>query len=415
MGKRLRSGFYWRGGVIWRRTDAIDGLPRSTGCRDPEAAYIWDSERQRIRSNPAYAASHSARLGDWGLKMLKLKGRSRAAGTLRMYEQKLGHFVRVWGEDAALASVTAPLVDAFIEQRRDEGAKSNTIARELTCLRQLLKHAKRAGEFPSDIGAIMPIAFAAEYVPVTRTLKMGDLPKLWTALNDDRERAFLALALGLAMDKGDIERAEVGDYDQVRGVMRVRGTKTDTRDAEVPVLEHVRELVEWAVTQLPIVWPDSSHGIGKACKRAGLPHLSPKDLRRTAASWLMASGADQTHVSRFLRHKGDGMVRKVYGQITAEELGTLLRPSAESLQQTSGPLGGTAYAADLKGDSPASESGSRRKESRTYATGSDVAGPVESAEALQRMVALPALEALVLAAEMALARRPVLAASGAAR
>jgi integrase len=359
MGKRLRSGFYRRGdggsGVIWVRTDPIDKLPRSTGARDPDAAYLWRAERERIASSPTYAASLAASFGDWVLKMIELKTATRSAGTVHMYGVKLGHFVRIWGDAATLASVDAGAVDDFVTQRRKEGAGSNTISRELTCLRQLLRHAKRAGQYAADLDQVMPIGFSAEYVPVTRTLAFADFPKLWAALRDDTERAYVALALGLGMDHGDIERARSEDYDPARGVWKVRGTKTAVRAAEVPVLPHVRELVEFALPHLPISWPRASKGVGEACRRAGLHHLSPKDLRRTASSWLMASGADQTHVSRFLRHKGDAMVRKVYGQLSPEELGSLLTGSAETLQRSHGPLGGTADAGDLKGEAGGAE------------------------------------------------------------
>jgi integrase len=388
MGKRLRRGFFWRGSVVWVRTDPIDKLPRSTGSHDPEAAYLWRAERERLVASPVYAASRAASFGSWVVKILELKRAERSAGTLEMYEVKLGHFVRIWGEHAALASVTPEAVDSFIKQRRAEGAKSNTIARELSCLRQLLRHAKRAGHYAADVREVMPIGFAAEYVPVKRTLKLEDLPRLWEALQDDTERAFVALALGLAADTGDIRRARPEDYDRVRGVMRVRGTKTVSRDAEVPVLPHVRELVEWAVERLPIDWPRASKGVGEACKRARLPHLSPKDLRRTAASWLVATGADPSLVSRFLRHRSDAMVRLVYGQVTPTELGSLLTTSAETLQSNARPLGGMADARDLKDASTGVGGGAESEDSGSYGPDAARDRAVDSADPLQLSEAL---------------------------
>lgn len=370
MGKKLRSGFYWRGSVIWVRTDPVDRKPRSTGCTDPEAAYLHDVERQRIAASPAYAASLAATFGEWVVKILSRKATERAAGTLHMYRVKLGHFVRIWGKDAQMASIQSGRIDDYIDQRRGEGAKNNTIARELSCLRQLLRHAKRAKQFPHDIAEVMPIGFSPEYEPVKRTLAREHLPLLWGALRDDNERAYVALAIGLGADHGDIERAERADYDPARGVMRVRGTKTDTRDAEVPVLPHVRELVEWAVDRLPVRWPRASHGVGAACKRAGIPHLSPKDLRRTASSWLMGAGADQTHVSRFLRHGSDAMVRLVYGQVSPTTLGNLLGPSAEALQsspKSNGPLGGIGRRRGFKRRCEAGQGGDGQESSRGYA------------------------------------------------
>ncbi len=406
MGRALRKGFYWRGGIVWVRTDALDRVPRSTGRKDPAAAYLWHAERERIAADPVHAASLTASLGEWVLKTIARKKADRAEGTASMYSVKLGHFVRLWGKDAPLAGIDANAVDEYIDQRRAEGAKNNTIARELTCLRQLLRMAKRGKCFAGDLAAVMPVAFSADYEPVKRTLAPADLPKLWAALRNDNERAWVALALSTAADPSDIERAQPSDYDAARDVFMLHGTKTATRAAEVPVLAHVRELFEYALARLPVSWSRASKGIGEACARAGIPHLSPKDLRRTAASWLIATGAQQQHVSRFLRHRNDAMVRMVYGQMKPEELGALLAPSAETLQSITRPLGGTAYAGDLKGDAGGGTGGSPLDGSRSYAREESPIPTGDSAETLQRRtVAIPALEALTLAADAVLIRR----------
>ncbi len=360
MGKKLRRGFYWRGGVIWVRTDPIDKLPRSTGRKDATAAYLWHAERERVSASPGYAASLAASFGDWVVKTLDIKEREKSAGTVHMYGVKLGHFVRIWGSDFRLAAVSAERVDAYIRQRKDEGAKNNTVQRELTCLRQLLRFAKRAGQYPGDIAEVMPVGFSSNYKPTTRTLKRSDLPALLAALPSDTERAWVCLAIAVGADAGDIERALPEDYDPVRRVMRVRGTKTVSRDAEVPILEHVEDLFQYALARLPVSWPRSSKALGEACRRAGIPHLSPKDLRRTASSWLIAVGANQSHVSRFMRHKNDAMVRMVYGQMNPEELGSLLGDSAKTLHDIAGPLAKQANAWDLKGSAARNVEGKAR-------------------------------------------------------
>ena len=183
-------------------------------------------------------------------------------------------------------------------------------------------------------------------------MKLDDFPKLWAALRNDDERAWVAYALVTGADVGDIDRAQPEDYDAAQQIVRVRGTKTETRDAPVPIMPEMRELFEFAHARLPLSWPRASKGVGEACKRAGLPHLSPKDLRLTAASWLVADGANISLVSRFLRHSGDTMVRKVYGQVTPVELRRLLIEQTKSGTETSQaprwPLGEMAYAGDLK-------------------------------------------------------------------
>lgn len=363
MAKRLPHGFWWRAGVIHTR-DPVTGKRTSTRCHDPRAAELWRAERERLAANPAHAASLAATVGGWVARTLRHKGAERRAGTLHMYTVKLGHFLRLFGTDAALASITPGAVDEYVTTRRREGVSNNTIARELTCLRQMLRLAKRAGEFAGDLDQIMPVGFSADYKPRTRVLLRADLPALWRALPSDVERAWVALALATGADLGDIERAQPGDYDPARNVFRVRGTKTTTRDAEVPVLPHVAELFAFALERLPVSWPRASKALGEACKRAGIPHLSPKDLRRSAASWLVAAGADISNVGRFLRHGSDLMARTVYGRVQPEELGRLLLPAAntipsQAVEKFPRPLGGTADAGDLKGE--AGESGRSAK------------------------------------------------------
>lgn len=336
MGKRanLRRGFYWRGDVIWVRTDPVDKKARSTKCSDPEAAYLWEAERQRESVNPAHAAAKKATIGGWVDETLRIKSAKRRKGTLHMYQVKLGHAERIFGTSTPMAAIDAPAVDAYIEQRRAEGAVDNTIARELSCIRQMLRYAKRAKQYTEDISSVMPVSFSANYKPVKRTLAREHVGILLRALRTDEQRAWVCLALAIGGDPVDVEAARSEDYDRARRVMMVHGTKNEARAAEVPILNMFREMFDYALPRLPVSWPNASNGLGRACKRAGIPHLSPKDLRRTASSWLMAAAADQSIVSRFLRHKSDAMVRKVYGQLKAEETGALLnrQTGAESLQ-----------------------------------------------------------------------------------
>ena len=341
MAKKLEPGFYWRGGVIWVRTDPVTGKPASTRCHDPTAAKLWRAQRERLAADPAYAASLTASVGSWAVKTLAMKQARKAEGTANMYKTKLGHVVRLFGADAPLASITAGAIDEYIATRAKEGVIENTIQRELTGIRQMLKHAKRAGEFAGDIEAIMPIGFSPKYKPVKRLLRKADFAKLWAALQTDEHRAWVCFALATGADSSDIERATAADYDPERRVIHIHGRKNTSRDQEIPIHPHAQELFEYALARLPVSWPRASKALGEACKRAGIGHLSPKDLRRTAGSWLVASGVHISLVSRFLRHGSDAMVRQVYGQLSPEELRDLLdgQSGTNSLQ-----LPSSAYA-----------------------------------------------------------------------
>jgi integrase len=331
MGKpKLKHGFWWRDGVIHTR-DPVTGKRTSTRTHDPRAAELWRAERERLAANPAYAASLTATVSRWVVKTIEHKAAQRRAGTVHMYTTKLGHSVRLFGADAPLANITAGAIDDYITARRREGAKNNTIARELTCLRQMLRLAKRAGEFAGDLDQVMPVGFSAEYKPVERVLDMADFERLWSALQNDEHRAWVAMALTFCADQSDIERMRQDDHDPERNDFLVRGTKTATREARLPVLPHMETLFRFALPRLPVSWPRASKALGEACKRAGIPHISPKDLRRTGATLLAEHGADISLISRFLRHGSDTMARKVYARVRSRALGQLLAPTSQAI------------------------------------------------------------------------------------
>lgn len=351
MAKKLPRGFYWRGGVIWVRTDPILGKPCSTRCRSIGAAQLWRDEREKLAASPSYAASLSATIGGWVEKTIRHKrSRGKSDGTLHMYETKLGHVNRIFGAGSPMAVVTPAAVDAYIEQRKGERAVNNTIARELTCLRQMLKLARREGEFNLEPSAVMPVGFAAGYVPVTRTLDAARLGELLAALTE-QQRAWVCYAIATAGDVSDVERARPEDYDPETRTVRMRGTKNAARGASIPVLPWFAELFAYAHARLPVgPWPNVSKNLPAITARLGLGHITPKDLRRSACTWLIEAGVDESLASRFMRHRSNTMVRMVYGQVKPQALGTLIAGQLQNknVTESHGPLGGMADAGDLK-------------------------------------------------------------------
>lgn len=351
MAKKLPSGFFRRGSVIWVRTDPILGKRCSTGCRSISAARLWREERERLAASPHYAASLSATVGGWVTKTLQHKrARERAGGTIHMYEVKLGHVARIFGVDSPMASITPAAVDRYIEQRRQEKVVNNTIARELTCLRQMLKLARREGEYNLEPAAVMPIGFAAGYQPVKRTLDSSRLHELLAALPEPR-RAWVCYALATAGDVGEVSAARPEDYDPATQTVRMRGTKNAARSTSIPVLPVFREIFEYAHSRLPFEpWPRVSKDLPAITRRLGLGHLSPKDLRRSACTWLVEAGVDEASVSRWMRHRNTTMVRMVYGQVRPQALGSLIAGQLgyRNVTVAPRPLGGMADAGDLK-------------------------------------------------------------------
>jgi integrase len=325
MAKRLPRGFYWRGGIVWVRTDPITRKPLSTRCKSISAAQLWHEERERLAASPHYAASLSATVGRWVNKTLAHKrARDKSEGTLHMYQIKLGHVARIFGPDSPMAVITPGAVEDYIGKRLEEGVVNNTVSRELTCLRQMLKLARRAGEFALAPEEVMPVDFSAEYTPVKRTMPADQLSRLLQALPEPR-RAWIAYLVATAGDVSDVERAQPEDFDPVAKTVFMHGTKNPARNVAIPLLPWFEEMFLWAHSQMPFdPWPRVSKDLPEITARLGLGHITPKDLRRSVATWLIDAGVAESLVSRFLRHRSGAMVRLVYGQVQPTSLGRLI-------------------------------------------------------------------------------------------
>jgi integrase len=246
MARKYKRGRIWWG---WYYETSGRQRCRSTTCTDPKAADPVIATWERAAADPTYAATHEASLKD-ALDHARLDRKvtkQRAEGTLAMYKVKAGHLVRVLGGETRLAQLcTARPVDAYVAQRSREGASPRTIAKELTVLRVSLKLAKRRGEFPYDIAAIMPEGFSVAYKPRRRFLPPTQVQWLMPELTPDRA-ARVAFLLATAARWGESDRARREDVDVDRQVVFLRGTKTETAPREVPLVGAAVDLMEYAI------------------------------------------------------------------------------------------------------------------------------------------------------------------------
>jgi integrase len=288
-----------------------------------------------------------------------------------MYATKSGHLLRLLGEGTPLARIDAKAVDGYIEARLAEEAARNTINKELITLRGALRVAKRRGEFTGDIDAILPVAFAPEYKP--RRTALVSLDDLWALIKElpPHRGAHVAFLVATAARDSEAFRAEARDVDLARGVVYVRGTKTEASDDTIaippwarPLLEHVLATLGDRQGAMLRPWTSIRKDLAAACRRVGLkrkatqldvtpyrvarlitkgevsaseiaalfPKVTPNDLRRTHATWLRAAGIDPSLIGRQLRHRDGRMAERVYGRLAPDDL-------AAVLQQRLAPVG----------------------------------------------------------------------------
>lgn len=316
---------YKRGEVYWLRHH---GKRISTGCKDKKAAEIWARNFERESLAPPDPAKNYL-LRDALDDLIAAKRRAgRAKATIDVAIIRGRHLLRVWGVDATLSVVTAASVDAYCDTRLKEGAAKLTIDKELANLSSCLREAKRRGTWHGDVESVIPV-WDADYRPRTRYLTQAQAWRLISALRPDRA-AHVAFIFGTGCRKGESLRARRSDVDLERRLVFIRGTKTKHAAAEIPLTSLTLPFVSYALKHAPgedllfKQWDCIVRELYAACRRAGVPTVSPNDLRRSCATWYVQAGVRLDHVARILRHRDTTMLVKVYNQASAADLGALL-------------------------------------------------------------------------------------------
>jgi integrase len=328
------SPVYKRGDVWWHR-DPVTKRRRSTKLKNRKAAIELHEQRVILSKAPHYRPENQETLGVWLTKMLRDKRAAKAEGTVKMYEIKARHLARVLGEDRRLLELNPGLIDEYITTRREEGAKQTTIYREMVTLTQTLKAARRSRVFHDDPKSLLPTDWSNKYTPRVRNLTLAEIQALLVALRDQEQRAWVAFILCTGARFSEAQSHEPGDFNPETGIMTIRGTKTAGSRRGVPILAPFTAL--WALVtdywqdqgRAPR-WPMASKRLPEAAARAGIDHVTPNDLRRTHASWLIHFGVNQAMVSRALGHSDGTMVARVYGQVTPAQLADLMRGQLRS-------------------------------------------------------------------------------------
>src|SRR5690606_10323404 len=96
-------GLYKRGRYWWLTKDPVTGKAESTRCTTLAAAKAYQGQRELEAMDPSNSAPG---LGEQCARFIEMKaaaGRSKA--TLSYYRDKLGHWVRIFGQDAKLGEV----------------------------------------------------------------------------------------------------------------------------------------------------------------------------------------------------------------------------------------------------------------------------------------------------------------------
>lgn len=330
----MSSRLYLRGRIYWTWYYEPNGTRRdvSTRTRDRRSATAVARRLERSATQ-ADATRNEATLTEACKRFLiDRENRGRSDETIRYYETKIGHLLRVLGIDKPLGDIRASDADHLISVRLAEGAGRSTVAKELGALGGVLRLAKRHGAFSGDVEQVLPEGWSAGGTPRSRSWTLDQARELVAGFRPDRA-AHIAFLFVSGARLSPSHRAQRADIDLASGLIRVRGTKTKAAKRIVPIGEHVAEFARVAhdgaapsgLAYAP--WGNIRRDIARVCDRLKLPLGTPNDCRRSAATWLSERGAPSSTIAYFLGHTTSRLVEQVYGRIDGPKLATAFEAS----------------------------------------------------------------------------------------
>lgn len=323
----MRLSLYRRGDFWWCRGSAEGRkFRRSTKHTSRRKAELVRQRWEREIADPSYFRANQATVASAGERWLREIRITMNPETVRFYEVKAAHVERVLG-DVRLSRLTREHVLSFIEKRTEEGAHPHTRHRELTTLRLILKSAKGYGEFPKDPRDVVP-RVKPGYVPQEAWFEPH---VIWAAIAHlpPHRGAALAFVAGTACDFGNIPHQRREDI--AADTVWVRGTKTAARARRIPrvaVFEtFIRHAMAYALDGDVLfgTWGNMARDVERACKKAGVPKFTARDIRRSCATWMAKAGVPFPVAAKFMGHASLTMLLKVYAKFGVDDIGAAIR------------------------------------------------------------------------------------------
>ena len=331
--RRHKDGF-WYGDYTTPEGKRIKRTLRTT-----DKAVAKERLRQAELAATPQARGRKQRLSDAIDHMITLM-HDKAEGTVSMYQQKARRIITTLG-DPLIGDITHDVLSEYIAKRLNKADKvhgrghPHTIQKELITIRRALKVAHRRGvivhlpTFPE---------FSAKYQP-RETWLTPEQFELVCAELDERRRLWASLASLAGCNLSEAEAVDWAKVELEAGRLLIPGTKRETRRRWVPIapaLRHVLEQVPEAERRGNVAehWGNVRRDLRRAVDAANLaaierakqgaelpptiPYVSPNDLRRTFASWLVQNGVPLLTVATLMGHSSTRMVERVYGKLSKQ-------------------------------------------------------------------------------------------------
>lgn len=245
---------------------------------------------------------------------------------------------------AALGRISTSAISGFIvHEARSQSVGSTKLL--VSHLRSLLRFLHVRG-YCRQLAAAVPAVAGHRLARLPRFIPWGEVQKLLDSCDlrtpaGLRDHAVVLLLARLALRAGEVAALELGDVHWVAGTIFVRGKGSrhcclplsqDVGAAIARYLEAGRPPTKSRRLFVRCFAPHGDFGSGtvnsliqRACRRAGLPRRSAHQLRHSAATQMLRSGASLQAVAEALRHRSLDTTA-IYAKVDYQALRSLARP-----------------------------------------------------------------------------------------
>ncbi len=237
-------------GDVWYATVYVGGraVERSTGERsEAKAARVaasWEQEAAAAGREAAARASNVT-LNDVLSELLddtraKIRNGNRSEETFDFYEKKAGSLLAFFGHDFDVSAWSKDSKASwdYIRWRRSSKVTDSSIKKELGTLRTALYLGQEQGLFGGNPALAIPASFTPETKAADRSPTREEFLALVPYLHPDAA-AITSFILATSAEVSALKRARRADLPaKVKDpfTVHVRGSKTDDRDRQVPIV-----------------------------------------------------------------------------------------------------------------------------------------------------------------------------------
>lgn len=325
------------------RLKVANSTKRKAVAMLPEVKAQWEAELNSnvVSDDPTFAESVE--------RWLEAKSKTVKENSMQGYHSYAkNHIIPMLG-NIRVKDITYSRLQWYCDTMA-KSLKPETIGKHFTLISGVLDDAMRDGIISNNPASLVKMPRAKEKFK-GNTLTAGEAKTLLTAAKDAGEPIYTAILLPMVYG---LRRSEVcglrwQDIDFDNGVMHICNTvvkgdagyieeeRTKTRksdrvialvDFTVPHFKALKEQQQKAGLTLGKVcrWPNGddikhdyiSKKFGKLLKENGLPPIRYHDLRHTAASLLIASGATPQQTQEFLGHETVSTTMNIYAHCLSD-------------------------------------------------------------------------------------------------